>query len=570
MAFVPLQILNCEAWWDATDPRGDGSTQFSDGQAMGFGSFSWIDKANARELIQSSVFRPLYKTDILNGNPVVRFDGVNDYFNMPSALHTIPNDDSTVFIVAKSSGTNAQNLLSMSTDSGTVYGINYGKADIPESGYGLMLALTNPIEAIPGIDPSTIIAGNISDDTAVHLNYVTIDAFNTFTYAREATLQTFAVNAYVTEKNYLGADVSGVTSAHIGSTMGTSDFFEGDIAEILIYSRKLTGDETRQIEEYLGDKWGIYVHNAFRNTAMALAGDRLVKLYEIDATNIGGDIYRFVSSVDTTMNIVSLHAAGYYATVVTENPHALSSFDPVRVFGAEQTLVNGDFLVQVQDPVTFTYQLPSFTEDFVASSLHELKVTRLNNTVLFGGKSYIPVAFEAEGFEWTGQGSLPQPKIRISNVNKLLLASVISLNDMMGAKFTRIRTFRKFLDDGSTPDTASTYPKEIYKINRKSIHNKIYLEFELASPMDQEGVMLPNRQCLKNMCTQRYRNFDAETGTFDYTNATCPYTANSYFKANNNSTSSASEDRCGKNLDSCKRRFGTAPLPTRAFPGIGG
>ena len=45
---------------------------------------------------------------------------------------------------------------------------------------------------------------------------------------------------------------------------------------------------------------------------------------------------------------------------------------------------------------------------------------------MFGGKSYVPVAFEAEGFEWAGEGSLPRPKIRISNVNKILLASVIS------------------------------------------------------------------------------------------------------------------------------------------------
>ena len=36
-----------------------------------------------------------------------------------------------------------------------------------------------------------------------------------------------------------------------------NDSFEGDIAEIICYSRKLSTSEREQVEEYLADKWGI-------------------------------------------------------------------------------------------------------------------------------------------------------------------------------------------------------------------------------------------------------------------------------------------------------------------------
>jgi len=188
----------------------------------------------------------------------------------------------------------------------------------------------------------------------------------------------------------------------------------------------------------------------------------------------------------------------------------------------------------------------------------------------FGGANYIPVDIAVSGFEWNGQGTLPTPTLQVSNVSKLLLASIISLKDLVGAKFTRVRTFRKHLDDGADPDSTMIFPKEIYRINRKVQHNKIFIEFQLASSLDQEGVQLPGRQCLKNTCVQRYRAWNPTTSFFDYTKATCPYVGATYFTQSNTVTINPALDRCSKQLTGCKLRFGTAPLPTTATPGIGG
>ena len=88
--------------------------------------------------------------------------------------------------------------------------------------------------------------------------------------------------------------------------------------------------------------------------------------------------------------------------------------------------------------------------------------------------------------------------------------------------------------------------------------------------MDQEGCQLPGRQFIKDYCTFIYRTYDAATGAFDYTNASCPYTGTTYFDAQGNAMNIAMHDRCGKRLSDCKKRFGERnKLYFNGFPGIG-
>lgn len=302
--------------------------------------------------------------------------------------------------------------------------------------------------------------------------------------------------------------------------------------------------------------------------AQKLATDRLVKLYEIDATDVGGALFRFISSVDATMRLTSLTRSGVTATGTTDTPHTLTSGDSIRITDASQPEFIGDFTATVVSPTVFTYTMSAIPLADSSGAYHA--VTRLNNTMVFDGHDYIPIAVNVTGFEWNGQGTLPTPTLQISNVNRVLASSVNSLKSLVGAKFTRIRTFRKHLDDGSDPDPTLIFPKEIYRINRKTAQNKVYLEFQLASALDQEGVKIPGRVCLRNTCTHRYRMWDPDTLTFDYTRATCPYVGSTYFKATDEVTGDPALDRCSKTLSGCRARFGTAPLPTRAVPGIGG
>ena len=69
--------------------------------------------------------------------------------------------------------------------------------------------------------------------------------------------------------------------------------------------------------------------------------------------------------------------------------------------------------------------------------------------VTFGGQFYTPIPMEADGFAYNGQGSLPRPTLRVSNLFSTITALIVTLpNGLSGAKVTRIRTFgARYIDD---------------------------------------------------------------------------------------------------------------------------
>ena len=82
------------------------------------------------------------------------------------------------------------------------------------------------------------------------------------------------------------------------------------------------------------------------------------------------------------------------------------------------------------------------------------------------------------------------------------------------------------------------------------------VEFELAVAFDVQGVQLPRRQIIRNSCPWKYRGDG------------CGYAGGPVADANDNPTTDAARDVCGKRLTSCKMRFGVAGWPPfGAFPG---
>lgn len=189
--------------------------------------------------------------------------------------------------------------------------------------------------------------------------------------------------------------------------------------------------------------------------------------------------------------------------------------------------------------------------------------------VIFNGVEYSPLPVEVEGFEWDGTGKMPRPLIRVSNVNLTFVALITTYNDLVGAKLTRRRTYAKYLDLGSEPDPNAQFPKDIFYIERKTRHNKYQIEWELKAAVDLESVLIPKGQLL-DLCSHRYRRYDDDLSTFDYSNATCPYTGANSFDAEGNASADA-DDVCGKKLFDCQLRFTgtTTELPFRGFPGVG-
>jgi phage-related protein len=257
------------------------------------------------------------------------------------------------------------------------------------------------------------------------------------------------------------------------------------------------------------------------------------------------------------------------------------------------SIISGD--LQAPDPsaIIELFELQLFANIHGVNDIYRFHAgTNLvnNGEVVWKGNPYLRFPVEADGFEYTGQGALPRPKIRISNVLGSITAILLSMpNGLEAAKVTRIRTLGRYLDAANFPvsgdilltedsdallledsgtillepinpteDFSAEFPREIYYIDRKSAENREIVEFELASVFDLAGVRAPKRQCIANICQWVYRS------------AECGYTGTNYFDANNNAVGSASLDVCGKRLSSCQVRFGTnAELPYGSYPGIG-
>lgn len=221
--------------------------------------------------------------------------------------------------------------------------------------------------------------------------------------------------------------------------------------------------------------------------------------------------------------------------------------------------------------------------------------TRQNsgNNLVFGGTTYTALPIEADGFAYSGQGSLPRPTLRVSNILSTITALLATLpNGLEGAKVTRLRTLARYIDDANfltalsplatqggdiltaqngdilvgvsevgnpygTPDATALFPLEVYYVDRKSTENRNLVEFELASAFDLAGVRAPKRQCISR-CQWVYRS------------AECGYTGTDYFDANDNPVVNTSQDVCGKKQSSCEARFGeNNELPFGGYPGIG-
>ena len=129
------------------------------------------------------------------------------------------------------------------------------------------------------------------------------------------------------------------------------------------------------------------------------------------------------------------------------------------------------------------------------------------------------------------RGLFPKPKVSLAFSDDFLFTfalfkKVIQFDQLIGAKFTRRRTFAKFLDqknffhsDGTTPlisdlssipegfspDPNCEFPSDIFYFDRKSAENRNSIEFEMSSAIDLDRVKLPRRKVLSYTCPWTYR-----------------------------------------------------------------
>jgi len=194
-------------------------------------------------------------------------------------------------------------------------------------------------------------------------------------------------------------------------------------------------------------------------------------------------------------------------------------------FNLQKTLQDADAKTIVE---LFDFELN--TAQHGETTVHRFTNTKneLGNDIVWQGNTYTAIPLKAEGYEASGQGTLPRPNISVSNLLGTFTTLIAILPDgLEGCKVTRTRTLSKYLDavnfssvgtyvdfgywksenatDGkpytystdNDPDPTSYFrPRDIYFIDRKSMENRDVISYEMCSAFDLAGVRLPKRQIL--------------------------------------------------------------------------
>jgi len=130
--------------------------------------------------------------------------------------------------------------------------------------------------------------------------------------------------------------------------------------------------------------------------------------------------------------------------------------------------------------------------------------------IVWQSNTYERMPCKAEGFKYSGKGTLPRPTIAFANILGTVTAILQIVNqitpaiDLQGAKVTRRRTLARFLDEVNFPSNINPYkvgsvdptaelPREVYFIDRKASENRDIVSFEMVSSFDLAGVGAPKK-----------------------------------------------------------------------------
>lgn len=232
--FSPLTISGLAVWLDA---------QKITGLAAGAAVAQWNDlSGNARHATQGTgAAQPTYQTGAIGGRPGVLFDSTDDWMTFGDVTFLDGLSAVSVFAALKNVGTGGAKMI-LSKFNGTAGQQNI-RCFMQSAGYGF--EITNS-------GGTTVESYGGTATTRPQVYGGIYDAAATFVYANGVRGDTDAqtgVFANVTTVMRLGAD---------GSAGGVAQqFYNGYLGEVLLYTKALTAIERRQVEKYLGARWGL-------------------------------------------------------------------------------------------------------------------------------------------------------------------------------------------------------------------------------------------------------------------------------------------------------------------------
>jgi PKD repeat protein len=287
----------------------------------------WNDcSMNNNNATQSvSALQPLLVNNNLNGLPVVSFDGINDYFNGT----TIPNiNNSSLSIVVVANGATYVGPYISPFFGVNCYSNQFGFC---RSGQNQSLLLTNTVQYTYGLMSSS---GSLPNSG---FPYSILECTKDFNVVSKIYINGDSLNSS-TDATQTGTFLNG--NYYIGEGNGGCylDYYNGDIAEIIIYNQALSATDRQSVEKYLHDKYAppvnlgpdINIHYGFCDTVIRAGKNFSSYLW---------------SPSGATSDSIIVSKTGYYSVSVTDI-FGDTSIDSIHVQYQPTIFLNDTFFCQ--------------------------------------------------------------------------------------------------------------------------------------------------------------------------------------------------------------------------------
>ena len=244
---LPTDISGCILWLAAHRITG-----LNDGDAV----TTWSDlSGSGNDATQATAsLKPIYRTSIINGRAVVRFDGVNDVLSMGTALNFERTDTFTIFVVAKPTSTASNDGLIAKRGAAAAYtGWTFLKTSNNTLGFQLINNFSggNYLQSLTG--GPTNITGSFR---ILGMTYAGTSLISGVLLYINGAAETFTADL-----DSLSASILTAAPSNIGNINNGGNALTGDVAEIIVFNSVLSAANRQRVESYLA---GIY---DIRNTA---------------------------------------------------------------------------------------------------------------------------------------------------------------------------------------------------------------------------------------------------------------------------------------------------------------
>lgn len=233
------KIDGLQLWYETTMPQSIDNISKANKEFVS----TWYDISGTKEIAHNATAgnAPKYISDAINGLPVLRFDGSN-YLGFD--ISPLSNSDYTMIMVIQRNPDTGKNF--------------FGYSSTPTTGNGV---------AMRYLDPAT---NEIRVNHGASSSYDTdVDAYNgvvpnifVFNYNMNSATATIYKNGTINDGqrlNTLGVPLNFHDTTYYFGRHLTTNYFTGDFAEVIMFNRLLSDIERKDIERYLGKKWGIDV-----------------------------------------------------------------------------------------------------------------------------------------------------------------------------------------------------------------------------------------------------------------------------------------------------------------------